>query len=869
MEVPFISSGASSRAHYSLVRKIEYADSTQSANQHLVTEIESIRRQLADPALSLDECRNCLILLLYCYMNVSHGFLALDAFNFALSHAITLAEAGRTITHKRIGYLFCAEVMPPHHELQLMLVNTLRKDLEHESIPRICLALENVIASSNEDLVPAVQSRIHDLLWHNSPHIRRRALLALRSLARHQPEWLSGMGREIVNRVEDPHPSVASAALVLSTHLAEIKELAPDARLVVNNSLTTIPLNLSLYKPWLLIRILHTLFFLGLSEDNIPTVLELIRSSSKSRDGATLRGAFLLLSKISPRTLLSFTPVEVESPIQSIRPFLISHDPNDIYLFLSCLECLDPLLWGGTSPDALAILDGWEVERIMQFLDSPDALIRRTTLRVLNSVDLGIVASYYSQAVENIPLGLSIDDMDGYVVRLMEIVETHSGENGEQYARDLKNLLVQVEQTSPRDHLVSDKVVEIVLNHFRNANTDFRVGFPATMLTFVVDADLTPPQTMMVIIAALATEQCGKLSIPPLDLLQGFASKLTPCHPSVKDACLLAMMRVAADCDDIPLSIIQSVADLGQNSRRHIRQRCEQFVTLAKDKTALAEIVKNARSSSLPDFLAALQDRSNQRPPTSPPAAPSSSRILSSSKLRYNAYDTPIPGPKLRTRESSRSPYSPRSSRLETLSDSGHDPLPRVSSRLSVSSADPLSRTMTPGDLTLAANRQELENMDHSLDKDLDNELVSRTPPRLETSTEPSIDDFRSHVDLILLDSPFVSDPADAVLDSTAEDEVDFGALWDSIEDGDARGWYNASIDDAVRRLQGLRHMRSQVISMDQPPFIGDLKVILCSRHVQAVLRLRESDEDSCLWRLRCADVKTCAQVKDVFTVDV
>lgn len=63
--------------------------------------------------------------------------------SFSLPHAISLAEAGKTVQDKKIGrfikflprtktlhstgYLFCVETMPKHHELQLMLVNTLRK----------------------------------------------------------------------------------------------------------------------------------------------------------------------------------------------------------------------------------------------------------------------------------------------------------------------------------------------------------------------------------------------------------------------------------------------------------------------------------------------------------------------------------------------------------------------------------------------------------------------------------------------------------------------------------------------------------------------------------------------------------------------
>lgn len=53
MDVPFISSGALSRAHYALVRKTETAPSPQAADQLLFAEVESIRSQLARSTLTL------------------------------------------------------------------------------------------------------------------------------------------------------------------------------------------------------------------------------------------------------------------------------------------------------------------------------------------------------------------------------------------------------------------------------------------------------------------------------------------------------------------------------------------------------------------------------------------------------------------------------------------------------------------------------------------------------------------------------------------------------------------------------------------------------------------------------------------------
>jgi len=53
MDVPFHSSGALSRAHYAIVRKVESAPSVQSADQHIFLEIKSIQAQLSHPKLVL------------------------------------------------------------------------------------------------------------------------------------------------------------------------------------------------------------------------------------------------------------------------------------------------------------------------------------------------------------------------------------------------------------------------------------------------------------------------------------------------------------------------------------------------------------------------------------------------------------------------------------------------------------------------------------------------------------------------------------------------------------------------------------------------------------------------------------------------
>lgn len=92
---------------------------------------------------------------------------------------------------------------------------------------------------------------------------------------------------------------------------------------------------------------------------------------------ALLYGAFKLLSDF-PSDNIAANQVSAQlGPVHNIRRLLTSKDPDDHYLFVSCLRCLNPNLWAGTDPERPAVLEGWEVERVMTFLDSADSLIRK------------------------------------------------------------------------------------------------------------------------------------------------------------------------------------------------------------------------------------------------------------------------------------------------------------------------------------------------------------------------------------------------------------------------------------------------------------------------------------------------------------
>ena len=86
--------------------------------------------------------------------------------------------------------------------------------------------------------------------------------------------------------------------------------------------------------------------------------------------------------RITPTDILIPFTVSNGSPISHIR-HLLSNDSSEQYLFLSCLACVPPAIWAGTTEDISAILEAWEVERMMQLLSTPDPALR---LKVCHSI---------------------------------------------------------------------------------------------------------------------------------------------------------------------------------------------------------------------------------------------------------------------------------------------------------------------------------------------------------------------------------------------------------------------------------------------------------------------------------------------------
>ncbi|KAI0282501.1 armadillo-type protein [Russula aff. rugulosa BPL654] len=809
MEVPFISSGASSRAHYVLVRKVELAQSTQQADDYLLEEVVALRDRLSRPGFSSAQCREYLIILLYCSMSTVAG-LPPGALEFALLHAVNLAEAGSSMEERKAGYLFCSEIMPPHHDLKLMLVNTLRKDLEADSAMRIALALNYLIQCPSEDVIPAVQMRLRGLLSHKSPHIRKRALHAIRALVECDSAMLRGLSPEISRRLRDKDQAVVGSALAVCISLHKNGLLGPDTltnayRVLHQYGKTSTD---STAAALVVRKALRLYSIVQPSTEVLNAILELIRrSANNSETHVLLYDCFSVLRNTPAVILIPFT-VSNGSPISHIR-HLLSNDSSEQLLFLSCLACVPPAIWAGTTQDVPAVLEAWEVERVMQLLSAPDPALRLKTLRILIDVDSSIVELYFSQRLEG--LDRSVESYEDEVLSLLEVIKILANEDAELYARSIRDVLSPHATAEPampdaqRNPQVLERAVENVLTSLRDGETTFGENVATTLLTPLaeVEADTSFSPTMMVVLTALACEYAGHVPVSPLELLRGLGKRLMSYPPSIQEISLLTMIRLAAECSKVPPEPISDVQHLKSKSGRHIsanqnHQRCSLFEDMIGKPDELRAAVANSRSRSLPDFLLTLDARSSARPrsprPRSSSRATSRSSRSGTQKLRYTAYEPPPPA-------QPRHPSAARSASRSTPS---------------LDSYDDLTRTVTAGDLAIAAGSPELR----ALSSPAQSPSVSPLP-RPET-----INLLSPRADLISLDTPFIAErkPDEVEAPEQGEQSDDFASVWDTVSAFSARGWYDGTLDAAVRRLQGLGFPRGlSVLPADQPPFEGRL----------------------------------------------
>lgn len=365
-----------------LIRGITELTSKHEEEKLIQRELASIKEQVSSPNTSMRQMKELMVRAIYCEM------LGYEA-SFSYIHAIKLAQQGAAL-EKRVGYLAVSLFLNESHELLLLLVNTVLKDLQSTNLIEVCMALTVVSQMFPKDMIPAILPLVEEKLNHPKEIIRRKAVLALYKFYLIAPNQVQHIHNKFRKALCDKDPGVMTASLHI--YLQLIQENAESYKDLTASFVTILkqvvggklPMDFNYHSvpaPWLQIQLLRILSLLGKNDQSTSEIMYEVLDESLRRAEMNHNITYAILYEcvkciytIHPKSDL------LEKAVKCMGNFVLSPKINLKYLGLKALTYVvqqDPKL-------ALQ-----HQMTIIECLDHPDLIIKRETLELLFRITNG------------------------------------------------------------------------------------------------------------------------------------------------------------------------------------------------------------------------------------------------------------------------------------------------------------------------------------------------------------------------------------------------------------------------------------------------------------------------------------------------
>ncbi|KAK7252585.1 hypothetical protein RIF29_36636 [Crotalaria pallida] len=361
-----------SKEFLDLIKSIGESRSKAEEDRIVLHEIQTLKHRLTDPTIPPRQIKEYIIRLLYIEM------LGHDA-SFGYIHAVKSTHRDSLLL-KRTGYLAVTLFLHDNHDLIILIVNTIQKDLKSDNYLVVCAALNAVCKLINEDTIPAVLPQVVDLLAHSKEAVRKKAIMALHRFYQKSPSSVSHLVANFRKRLCDNDPGVMGAALcplfdLVAVDVNSYKDLVVSfVNILKQVAERRLPKSYDYHQmpaPFIQVKLLKILALLGSGDkkasENMYTILgDIIRKSDSSTNigNAVLYECICCISSIYPNPKLLETAAEV------VAKFLKSDSHNLKYLGIDALGRLIKLSPNIAEQHQLAVIDCLE--------DSDDTLKRKT-----------------------------------------------------------------------------------------------------------------------------------------------------------------------------------------------------------------------------------------------------------------------------------------------------------------------------------------------------------------------------------------------------------------------------------------------------------------------------------------------------------
>ncbi|KAL8259890.1 hypothetical protein R6Q59_027843 [Mikania micrantha] len=365
-----------SKEFLDLVKSIGEARSKSEEDRIVLHEIETLKRQINEPDIPKRKMKEYIIRLVYIEM------LGQDA-SFGYIHAVKMTHDDSLLL-KRTGYLAVTLFLNEDHDLIILIVNTIQKDLKSDNYLVVCAALNACCKLINEETVPAVIQQVVELLGHPKEAVRKKAVMALHSFHQRSPSSVNHLVSNFRKKLSDNDPGVMGATLCplhdliaidanpykdLVTSFVNILKQVAERRLPKSYDYHQTP------APFIQIKLLKIMALLGSgdkkSSEQMYTVIgDIMRKSDTVSNigNAIIFECICCISSIQP------SPKLLETAAAAIAKFLKSDSHNLKYMGIDALGRLIRISPDIAEQHQLAVID---------CLEDPDDTLKRKTFELL------------------------------------------------------------------------------------------------------------------------------------------------------------------------------------------------------------------------------------------------------------------------------------------------------------------------------------------------------------------------------------------------------------------------------------------------------------------------------------------------------
>ncbi|KAM7414755.1 hypothetical protein PAMA_019525 [Pampus argenteus] len=400
-----------------LIRGITELTSKHEEEKLIQRELASIKEQVSSPNTSMRQMKELMVRAIYCEM------LGYEA-SFSYIHAIKLAQQGAAL-EKRVGYLTVSLFLNESHELLLLLVNTVLKDLQSTNLIEVCMALTVVSQMFPKDMIPAILPLVEEKLTHPKEIIRRKAVLALYKFYLIAPNQVQHIHNKFRKALCDKDPGVMTASLhiylqMIMENPEGYKDLAACFVTIMKQVVGgKLPMDFNYHSvpaPWLQIQLLRILSLLGKNDQRTSEIMYEVLDESLRRAEMNHNITYAILYECVKCIYTIYPKSELlEKAAKCIGNFVLSPKINLKYLGLKALTYVvqqDPKL-------ALQ-----HQMTIIECLDHPDLIIKREVLellfRITNAQNVTVIVEKMLDFLRSSKDDYTTIDLVGKVAELAE-----------------------------------------------------------------------------------------------------------------------------------------------------------------------------------------------------------------------------------------------------------------------------------------------------------------------------------------------------------------------------------------------------------------------------------------------------------------